>query len=171
MELKRNAVDLTELAIGILILGIVTAIGAKILVTQRDARLTDLSINTTTNETLSFAGGNVATLANQWGISVTSVCNATGTILNAGNYTSSLSALDGTLTITNLTNRPYYATYTFYDISRPDWSLPNDASIGIAEYGNWFRTIVIVGVAALVLALIFLGLGRSQAQSESGGSY
>ena len=52
MEFKKNAIDLTELAIGILILGIVASIGAKILITQRNARLTDLSTVTTANETI-----------------------------------------------------------------------------------------------------------------------
>lgn len=81
---KKSAVDLTDLAIGIVVLGIVVTIGATILINVRDT-------NTT---------GNVA------------------------------------------------------------YNLANSAATGLAEYGNWFDIIVIVGVAALVLSLIFMAFGR-----------
>jgi len=92
-ELKKPAVDLTDLAIGIVVLGIVVSVGATILINVRD-----------TNDT------------------------------------------DGTA-----------------------YNLADDAATGIAEYGNWFKIIVIVGVAAVVLALIFMAFGRRQ--SGSGMTY
>lgn len=89
MQYKNSAVDLTDLAIGIVVLGIVVSVGATILLNVRDT-------NTT--------GG------------------------------------------------------TAYNLS-------DDAATGLAEYGNWFKIIVIVGVAAVVLSLIFMAFGR-----QSGGS-
>ena len=84
MEYKKQAVDLTDLALGIVVLGIVVTVGATILVNVRD-------------------------------------------------------------------------TNTDYDTS---WNLADDAATGLAEYGNWFKIIVIVGVAAVVLSLIFMAFGR-----------
>jgi hypothetical protein len=48
--------------------------------------------------------------------------------------------------------------------------LADDASVGISEYGNWFKIIVIVGVAAVVLSLIFMAFGRNNA-ANAGVSY
>jgi len=83
-ELKKQAVDLTDLAIGIVVLGIVVSIGSTILLNVRD-------------------------------------------------------------------------TNTANDVA---YNLANDAATGLAEYGNWFDIIVIVGVAALILSLIFMAFGR-----------
>ena len=49
--------------------------------------------------------------------------------------------------------------------------MPNNASLGLAEYGNWFKTIVIVGVAAVVLTIILMSFGKSRGETEIGGSY
>lgn len=84
MQYKKSAVDLTDLALGIVVLGIVVSVGATILVNVRDTNAVD---------TVSF-------------------------------------------------------------------NLADDAAHGIAEYGNWFKIIVIVGVAAVILALIFMAFGR-----------
>ena len=84
MQMKKSAVDLTDLAIGIVVLGIVVTVGATILINVRD-----------TNTSGSTA-----------------------------------------------------------------YNLADDAATGIAEYGNWFKIIVIVGVAAVVLSLIFMAFGR-----------
>ena len=81
---KKGAIDLTELAIGIVVLGIVVSVGATILINVRD---------TSTSGTVAY-------------------------------------------------------------------NLSDDAATGIAEYGNWFKIIVIVGVAAVVLGLIFLAFGN-----------
>ena len=84
LEQKKSAVDLTELAIGIVVLGIVVAVGATILINVRDT-------------------------------------NTAGTAA--------------------------------YNVS-------NAAATGLAEYGNWFKILVIVGIAAVVLSLIFMAFGR-----------
>ena len=94
-KLQKTAVDLTDLAIGIVVLGIVVTIGATILVNIRDTNVTN-----------------------------TNGCNSTHTA-GCGNA----------------------------------YNLANDAAVGLAEYGNWFGIIVIVGVAAVVLSLIFLAFG------------
>lgn len=86
MEYKKSAVDLTELAVGIVVLGIVVSIGATVLINVRDT-------------------------------------NTAGT-----------------------------AAYNVSD----------SAAIGLAEYGNWFTILVIVGIAAVVLSLIFLAFGRGR---------
>jgi len=84
MQTLKKAVDLTDLALGIVVLGITVSIGATILLNVRD-------------------------------------------------------------------------TNTDYDLA---WNLSNDAATGIGEYGNWFSIIVIVGVSAVVLSLIFMAFGR-----------
>ncbi len=83
-KLRKNPVDLTDLAIGIVVLGIVVSVGATVLLNVRDT-------NTTGDTAYNLAGA---------------------------------------------------------------------AATGIAEYGNWFKIIVIVGVAAVVLSLIFMAFGR-----------
>lgn len=83
LEVKKPAVDLTDLAIGIVVLGIVVSVGATILINVRDT-------------------------------------NTSGTTA---------------------------------------YNLADDAATGLAEYGNWFKIIVIVGVAAVILALIFMAFG------------
>jgi len=84
MKFQKSAVDLTDLAIGIVVLGIVVSIGATILLNVRDTN--------TTSDTA--------------------------------------------------------------------WNLADDAAEGLSEYGNWFDIIVIVGVAAVILSLIFMAFGR-----------
>jgi len=82
--LRKSAVDLTDLAIGIVVLGITVSIGATVLLNVRD-------------------------------------------------------------------------TNTDSDTA---WNLADSAATGLAEYGNWFTIIVIVGVAAVILSLIFMAFGR-----------
>ena len=106
MRMKNQAVDLTDLAIGIVVLGIVVTIGATILLNVRDTNLTN-----------------------------TPGCNSTSTV----------------------------------DCDSA-WQLADSAATGIAEYGNWFDIIVIVGVAAVILSLIFMAFGRAGGQ-DSGMNY
>lgn len=167
MELKqkKSAVDLTDLAIGIIVLGIVVSIGAYVLITGRDSRLTDLPTSTTTNETIGdFGSVSSATLDNIWVKSITTVHNASdGAVIGSGNYSLSVNANTGVGTISNLTTTyPYEwnVTYTTYDTTQADWALYDKAATGVGEFGNWFKIIVIVGVAAVVLSLIFLAFGR-----------
>ena len=182
MKYKKSAVDLTDLAIGIIVLGIVVSIGAVILLNVRDATLTDLGIGTTINESVVINTSASDTLANSWVRGITECfCNVTGlsvategcggneTIV-AANYSVSVSAVDGTGTMLNLTGQNFpdaECTYTWYNTSEVNWQLPNDAALGLAEYGNWFDIIVIVGVAGLILTLIFMAFGRQG--NEAGG--
>ena len=92
MELKKPAVDLSNLAIGIVVLAIVVSVGANVLINVRNTN------------TASDAAYNVA----------------------------------------------------------------NQGAVGLAEYGNWFKTIVIVGVAAVVLSLIFMAF---QGRGSGGTTY
>ena len=169
MELKKNAVDLTDLAIGIVVLGIVVTIGATILLNIRDNTLTDLDVVTTTNETgIDVSSTGSDTFANTWVTGTTATCvNASnGAEVGAGNYTITVSSSTGVGTITNTTtdaalNAPWNCTYTTYDTTEANWALPDAAATGIAEYGNWFDIIVIVGVAAVILSLIFMAFGRA----------
>jgi len=104
---KYSAVDLTDLAIGIVVLGIVVSIGATILINARDT----------------FVTGALG-------------CNAT--------VTTSCGV---------------------------DYNLSNAAATGLAEYGNWFDIIVIVGVAAVILSLIFMAFGQDRGEESIGISY
>ena len=164
--MKKNAVDLTDLAIGILILGITVTIGANILIGVRDSTLTGLPTTTTANESVNITGGS-DTFANTWVSSTSATClnGSNDAAIGAGNYTITVDAVTGYGTITNATtsasvNNVWNCTYTTYDTTQADWALPDAAATGIAEYGNWFDIIVIVGVAGLILALIFMAFGN-----------
>jgi len=98
-KMKNSGVDLTDLAIGIVVLGIVVTIGATILLNVRDTNYVE-----------------------------TATCNHTSGIVTGCD-----------------------SAYTLAD----------SAATGIAEYGNWFDIIVIVGVAAVILSLIFMAFGRA----------
>ncbi len=173
--IKKPAIDLTDLAIGIVILGIAVTIGSVILIAQRDSRLTELSVITTSNETiLGNDGGTV--LANTWVKEVTSVNNITnGTAVPTSNYTVTIDNF-GAATVTMDGSSVYNGsnvntTYSWYNTSRADWALANNAAVGLAEYGNWFKIIVIVGVASVVLSLIFMAFGRRSSEGDAGISY
>jgi len=98
IKLKNSSVDLTDLAIGIVVLGIVVTVGATILLNVRD---TNYVVSATCNDTSNIHTG----------------CDSA-------------------------------------------WTLADSAASGIAEYGNWFDIIVIVGVAAVILSLIFMAFGQ-----------
>ena len=174
-KIRKQAVDLTDLAVGIVVLGIVVSIGVLIITSVRDNRLTDATIVTTGNETTTSVA-KVTNLDNVWFNSVFEATNATdGTVISSGNYTTSTSA-GGTGQVTFATastfnETPVNFSYTWYNTStRVDWTLADNASTGLAEYGNWFDIIVIVGVAAVVLSLIFMAFGRRDV-AGSGVSY
>ncbi|KKK56414.1 hypothetical protein LCGC14_3064790, partial [marine sediment metagenome] len=154
-EIKNSAVDLTDLAISIVVLGVIVSIGGSILITYRDTRLTDLDTISTANETADFSTLTSKELANGWFKSITSVLNTSdGATIDAGNYSVSTNAISGKATIVNLTaDMPWSwnITYDSYDTSRADWDVTDKAAAGLGEYGNWFKILVIVGVAAVVL--------------------
>ena len=183
MQTLKKAVDLTDLAVGIIILGITVAIGATILLKVRDARLTSLDVDTVTNETLTTVTEVGETLANTWVQGVSSCANVSNhETIAAANYSLTVDEF-GAGVIKNVgcvagcNNTNWECTYTIYNTTRVDWSLPDDAAIGLGEYGNWFSILVIVGVSALVLGLIFLAFGRGSSVGSStgtsgiGGSY
>lgn len=170
MEIKQKkaAVDLTELAIGIIVLGIVVTVGATILMTTRDARLTDLPVSATT---VNITGSNTTgtSLGNPYFKSFTSLVNASNLTqtVPASNYTvSAVNTVTGkaTLTINGATWNGVNMTtvYDSYDTTQADYAVAEDAAVGIGEFGNWFKIIVIVGVAAVVLSLIFMAFGRGR---------
>lgn len=137
------------------------------MVNLQSNRLTDLTTYSTANETVNASDSGTA-LTNGWFESITSVTNTTGgeTVVASGNYTTSTNGF-GIGTITFDGSSPYLnenvnVTYSSYNTtSRADYTVAGDAATGLAEYGNWFDIIVIVGVAALILALIFMAFGRS----------
>ena len=177
IQKKKSAVDLTALAIGIVILGISVSIGAVILNKMGASQITSANSYAIVNESASVttAGTN---LAKTWVNGISTVTNSTtGGVLNAANYTVAISADTGVATLTNTTCKAvgdlckgnWNVTYTVYNISDPRYVLPNQAATGLAEYGNWFKILVIVGIAAVVLALIFMSFGRGQESNDTGG--
>jgi len=184
MDKKHNAVDLTDLAVGIVILGIVVSIGAVIILNLRDSRLTDLDVITTGRETIGPVNMTGTSLTNRWVKSVTNCTNSTGaasdTLIPSANYTLAVDNVGGggivtlntDVTSPLLNNTAWNCTYDWYNTSRSDWDLADNAATGLAEYGNWFDIIVIVGIAGLILALIFLAFGRSGGGGDTiGGTY
>jgi len=175
METKLNskAIDLTGLAIGIIVLGVVVSIGSVILLGVRDARLTDLDTYTTAN--VSFTSPSL-TLSNTWVKSIVSVVNKTNAaVIPSANYSLSVNEGTGVGTFTNTSTNPWNwnVTYDSYNTTRADWALPDQATTGLLEYGNWFDIIVILGVAGVVLALIFMAFGKGSGTSggEGGVAY
>lgn len=45
-------------------------------------------------------------------------------------------------------------------VDEADYALAEDVEVGIGEFGNWFKIIVIAGIATVVLVLILLNFGR-----------
>ena len=175
-QIKKPAVDLTDLAIGIIVLAVVVSISAAILIGVRDARLTDLDVITTFNETITASDGGTD-LTNTWAKAITTVTNATGgETIDSGNYTFTIGSVGGTGNIDWLGTSSYNSssvnvTYTWYNTSRVDFNTADDAVTGLGEYGNWFKIIVIVGVAAVVLAIIFMSFGKKSFSEAQGISY
>lgn len=172
-KISNKAIDLTGLAIGIIVLGIVVSMGAVILTGVRDSRLTDLDTYTTANTT--FTSPSKA-LSNIWVKEIVNVTNTTNNVkIPSTNYSLTVNEGSGVGTFTNTSTNPWSwnITYNSYNTSRADWALPDQAAIGLGEYGNWFDIIVIVGVAGVVLALIFMAFGKSSETSggEGGVAY
>lgn len=176
MNYKKQAVDLTDLALGIVVLGVVVSIGTVILINMRDNRLTELDTTIIRNETMNANNGDY--FSGTWYKSTINCLNGTTgtTVVDPSNYSVTVNNIDGTAYFINTTTQIVYngsthrCSYYIYNTNRSDWSLANKSAIGISEYGNWFKIIVIVGVAALVLALIFMAFGRSSGGIGSSGS-
>lgn len=171
LNFRKSAVDLTDLALGMIILGVVVSIGAVITLNIRDNRLTSLDTTSVVNETVSPTGG-VFTLSNTWVQGLSEVTNASDdgnqvaqdVVIDSGNYSFSINSIDGQGTL-DFTDSPFNATdinvsYTYYDTTGQDWALANNATTGISEFGNWFTILVLIGVASVILALIFMVFGN-----------
>jgi len=182
MNIQKKAVDLTDLAVGILVLGVLVSIGSVILIGIRDSRLTSLATEEIVNEVI-IPDDTGTEFAGSYFINVTECYNKTTAgnvpIAPTGNYTISTSGAVGIITNTSATysasfdkGNGWYCNYSTYNTTRADWTLPDNASIGLGEYGNWFKIIVIVGVAAVILSLIFMAFGKGRTgESGVGGSY
>ena len=59
-------------------------------------------------------------------------------------------------------------SYTTNRIEIVDYAVANDAELGLGEFGNWFKIIVIVGIASVILFLIISSFSRPD---KIGGSY
>jgi len=175
IETKKSAVDLTELAMGILIVGIIVSIGTVVLLNFRDSRLTSLSTVSVSNDTVLLADDSGASqVSTAWFKSITSITNESGgETIAAENYTIAADSF-GNGIITMASDSEYNATdlnvnYDYYNQSDTQWALPNSAALGLGEYGNWFTILVIVGIAAVILALIFLAFGSKGGIGSGGG--
>jgi hypothetical protein len=163
-EQKNSAVDLTELALGIVVLGIVVSIGAVILSNIGANQITNAETYRVVNETVTpSALGD--TLAVGWFKEVNFIINKTGNqVINSGNWTASVNGA-GTGTVTNTTGRfpgDWQVTYTVYNKSDPRFELTDKAGLSLAEYSDWFSIIVIVGIASMIIALIFMAFGKNK---------
>ena len=169
---KKTAVDLTDLALGIVVLGIVVAIGSSILINMRDSQITNAPTYSVNLESVNLTAlGGSARLSTLWGKSVDYCQNGTSTAMSTGNYSYTVGS-DGVITLTNTTSvfngQLFKCNYTVYNVSDPRFAVPNKASIGLEEYGNWFKILVIVGVAAVILGLIFMAFGNRSSGSSQG---
>lgn len=174
-ELKKSAVDLTELALGIVVLGIIVAVGATIVMNFRDAQVTNLPTYVIANETVTTVTNTGESLTYGWVKSIDYVRNATdASLIQSGNYSLTVNG-EGFGTIKSITstatnNTDWNVTYTVYNKSDPRFSIPQNATIGLQEYGNWFKILVIVGIAAVILGLIFMAFGKRGVLGGDGGA-
>lgn len=175
IDTKKPAVDLTDMALGIIILGIVVTIGATVLLNVRDISLTDAT-TTAVSQTITGSNTTATELSTAWFNTISAVANATnGQVVTSGNYSTTINSAGKGLFLvvgSQFNGASLQVNYSTYDTSsRPDWTLANSAALGLGEYGNWFDIIVIVGVAAIILSLIFVAFGRGNGGNEGGVAY
>lgn len=163
-EIKNSAVDLTEMALGVVVLGIIVAIGANVLSNMANSRVTSLPTFNVINESITPNNGSADQLNSVYFKQTTSVINASsGNTIDAGNYTITVNDM-GLATFKLTAGVPWNNTllkinYVVYNESDPQYAVPTKAATGLLEYGNWFNILVIVGIASVILALIFIGFG------------
>lgn len=176
------AVELTEFAIGVIVLGIVVTIGSSVFSNFKDAQVTNLPIGYVKSESITPTtnGANFSkTPLLGWGRDVTECINGTaGPTIRPGNYSVTVDPNWGTMTITNNTaasggefvpsKTAWICNYTLYNTSDQRYALPDKAGIGLGEYGNWFKIVVIVAISAVILGLIFSAFGRATHGGEGG---
>ena len=59
--------------------------------------------------------------------------------------------------------------YSVNNVNETDYALAKNAEDGLGEYGDWFKIIVIIGIAGFVLSLIMNSLGRKE--NSGSGTY
>lgn len=173
-ETKKSAIDLTELAIGIIVLGVSVSIGAVILTKMAGTQVTGVGSSAVVNESAASVTETGVTLSKIWVKSVDTVINNTGGVIDSGNYTLTVNdagygTIKASSAITFSNNTDWNVSYSIYNTTDPRFKLPTDAALGLAEYGNWFKILVIVGISALIIALIFMAFGNRN--SEAGVGY
>jgi hypothetical protein len=177
VQTKKSAVDLSELAIGIVILGIAVSIGAVILTNVKLSSVSTLPTYNVVREVVNLNTSTGATLTTTWVKSIVEVRNATQSIvLTSGNYTLTVDSSNGVGTLVGAdpgihNNTNVNVTYTVGNVSDPRFTVPNTASIGLAEYGNWFKILVIVGIASVILGIIFMAFGNRDGHDGAGVGY
>lgn len=57
--------------------------------------------------------------------------------------------------------------WNYLDSRASDYNVAGDALVGLLEFGNWFDIIVIIGIAGLILGIIFIGFKGSKEESIS----
>ena len=192
IQKKHSAIDLTAIAFSIIVIGIAVTIGAMILLQYRDARVTSLGTYAIVNETVGGGTGttlvlnetNFGQLDNVWVKSIENAYNSSGVQKQADyelnsyeNFTLTVNDFGvGSLTFgvdydtdaggISANNTVLNVSYTVYNTSEPEFSIPDKASLGLAEYGNWFKIMVIIAAAGLVFLLLSLML---QDRNRGGG--
>lgn len=166
-------IDLTGIALGIIVLGVTVTIGVVVLSNMRNNSLTSLPTYQVANETLTTVTASGEILSNPWVVSVNTCINATtSSVIPTTNYTYTSDAVLGYTTVYSTgglsNNSNWKCSYTRYNTSDPRWATADSAATGLGEYGNWFKILVIVGVAALVLGIIFMAFGSGGNNSSSG---
>ena len=173
------AVNLSEFAIGIVILGIVASISAVVMLGFRDSQLTSTDTASLTNQVITDPDASFRLLdTTDWVKSLDAVWNDTnGRTIDSGNYTFVVRETDGVGVLNASTEAGADSTgdwsvnYTVYNKSDPRFSISDNAASGLAEYGNWFKILVIISVAAVILTLIFVAFRGRSSGSSGGGSY
>ena len=168
-----GSVNLTDFAIAIVVLGIVVTIGSVVLSGMKVAQITNAATYAVKGESVTPTQTGTA-LSTGWGKSIDFCRNSTsGPTIGSPNYTYSVNEDTGVISIKNLTGEfrdsAWTCNYTVYNKSDVRFHTADQAQLGLAEYGNWFKIIVIVGVAAVILTLIFMAFGRG-AGSVGGSS-
>ena len=171
---KNSAIDLTDVALSIVILGITVAVGTQIIGTYRDSRLTALPNYAVNNESQNVTTTGVE-LSTEWFQSVATATNESGFTIPATNYTTSTNAF-GKGTITADAGSPFASqnwnvSYNVANTSDPQWAIANNAQVGLATYGDWYTIIVVIAIAGLVLGLLFLTLGNKGNNVTGGASF
>jgi len=146
---KMANINLSEFAIGIVILGIVAAIGTTVLIDMRDTQLTDTDTSSLTSQTFDEPTAAWTYLdTTDWVKSLDGVWNdTTGDTIGAGNYTFTINDYGqgyinaSTIGATELGEQSgtWSVNYSVYNKSDPRFSIADDAATGLLEYGNWFK--------------------------------